>query len=79
MFCHREKSLGLLSTQQNEKSTQKTVTVDMEVMTLKGVYVFKQDKHSSKKGFIPWIKENIPPPAFPKRVRETQTNIPKSP
>ena len=25
MFCHREKSLGLISTQQNEKCTQNTV------------------------------------------------------
>ena len=35
-----------------------TVTVDMEVMTLKGVHIYKQDKHSSEKSFIPWIKEN---------------------
>ena len=26
-----------------------TVTVDMEVMTLKGVHIFKQEKHSSEK------------------------------
>ena len=25
-----------------------TVTIDMEVMTLKGVHIFKQDKHSLK-------------------------------
>ena len=28
-----------------------TVTVDMEVMTLMGVHIFKQDKHSSEKKF----------------------------
>ena len=50
-----------------------TVTVDMEVMTLTGVYVFRKDKHSSEKSFFPWNKENAPPPAFLKRVRETQT------
>ena len=49
-----------------------TVTVDMEVMTLKGVFIFKQHKHSSVKGFIPWSKENTSPAAFLKRVSETQ-------
>ena len=48
-----------------------TMTVDMEVMTLKGFNIFRQDKHSSKKSLIPWSKENTPPPAFFKRVRET--------
>ena len=50
-----------------------TVTVAIEVMTLAGVHVFRQDKHSSEKSFIPWSKENTPPPAFLKRVRQTQT------
>ena len=50
-----------------------TVTVDMEVMTLLGVHIFKQDKHSGEKSFIPLSEENTPPPAFLKRVRETQT------
>ena len=50
-----------------------TVTVDMKVMTLSGVHIFKQDKHSSEKSFIPWNKENTPPLTFFKRVRETQT------
>ena len=45
---------------------ENTVTVDMEVMTLSGV-------HISEKSFIPWSEENTPPPAFLKRVRETQT------
>ena len=53
-----------------------TVTVVMEVMTLiKGVHIFKQDKHSSEKIFIPWNKGNTPHPAFLKRVRETQKKI----
>ena len=50
-----------------------TVTVDMEVMTLTGVHIFRQDKHSSETSFIPWSKENMPPLAFLKMVRETQT------
>ena len=50
-----------------------TVIVDMEVMTLKGVHIFKQDKYSSEKSFIPLSEENTPLPAFMKRVRETQT------
>ena len=50
-----------------------TVTVDMAVMTLMGVHIFKQDKQSSEKSFIPWSKENTYPLAFLKRVRETQT------
>ena len=29
-----------------------TVTVDMKVMTLKGIHIFQQDKNSSKKMFI---------------------------
>ena len=38
-----------------------TVTVEMEVMTLKGVYIFRQEKHSNEKTFIPWSKEHKPP------------------
>ena len=49
------------------------MTIHMEVMTLKGVHIFKQDKHSSEKSFIPWSEENTSPPAFLKRVREVQT------
>ena len=52
-----------------------TVTIDMEVMTLLGVHIFKQDRYISEKHFIPWSKEIMPPPAFLKRVRETQTKI----
>ena len=41
-----------------------TVTINMEVMTLKGVHIFRQDKNSSEKNFIPWSKDNIPPSSF---------------
>ena len=41
-----------------------TMTVDMEVMTLMGVHISRQDKHSSDKSFIPWSKENTPPQIF---------------
>ena len=30
-----------------------TVTVDMEIMTVKGIHIFKQDKNSSEKNFYP--------------------------
>ena len=49
-----------------------TVTVDMEVMTLKGIHIFQQDKNSNKKTFIPWSEHNKPPSSFLKRLRETQ-------
>ena len=49
-----------------------TVTVDMEVMTLKGVYIFRQDKHSNKKTFIPWNEDHKPPSSFLKRLKEAQ-------
>ena len=49
-----------------------TMTVDMEVMTLKGIHIFWQDKNSNEKMFIPWIKHNKPPSSFLKRLRETQ-------
>ena len=49
-----------------------TVTVDMEVMTLKGIHIFRQDKHSNKKMFIPWSEHNKPPSSFLKRLWETQ-------
>ena len=42
-------------------------------MTSSGVHIFKQDKQISEKRFIPWSEENMPPPVFLKRVRETQT------
>ena len=53
-----------------------TVTIDMEVMTLKGIHIFRQDKHSNEKTFIPWSKDNTPS-SFLKRVRETQDKASK--
>ena len=49
-----------------------TVTADMEVMTLKGTSIFRQDKHSNEKTFIPWNEDNKPPSSFLKRLKETQ-------
>ena len=49
-----------------------TVTVDMEVMTLKGIYIFRQDKHSNEKTYIPWSEDHKPPSSFLKRLKETQ-------
>ena len=47
-----------------------TMTVDLEVMTLKGLHIFRQDKHS--KTLIPWSEDHKPPSSFLKRLRETQ-------
>ena len=33
-----------------------TATIDMEVITLKGVHIFKQDKHSSEKVLSPGVR-----------------------
>ena len=49
------------------------VTVNVEVITLTGIDIFKQDKICSEKCYIPWSEKNTPPPAFLKRVREMQT------
>ena len=49
-----------------------TVTVDMEVMTFKGIHIFWQDKNSNEKTFIFWSEHNKPPSSFLKRLRETQ-------
>ena len=49
-----------------------TVTVDMEVMTLKGIYIFGQDKHSNEKTFNPWSEDHKLPSSFLKRLKETQ-------
>ena len=54
-----------------------TVTIDMEIMTLKGIHIFRQDKNSSEKTFIPWSKDNTPPSSFLKRVREIQNRTSK--
>ena len=49
-----------------------TVTIDMEVMTLKGIHIFRQDRHPNEKKFIPWTDHNKPPSSFLKRLRDTQ-------
>ena len=49
-----------------------TVRVDMEVITLKDIHIFEQDRNSNKKTFIPWREHNKPPLSFLKRLRETQ-------
>ena len=49
-----------------------TMTIYMEVMTLKGIHIFRQDKHSNEKKFIPWSDHNKPPSSFLKRLRDTQ-------
>ena len=49
-----------------------TVLVDMEVMTLKDIHIFKQDKHSNEKTFIPWSDHNKLSSSFLKRLRDTQ-------
>ena len=41
-------------------------------MTLKGIHIFKQDKDSNEKTFIPWSDYNKPPSSFLKRLRDTQ-------
>ena len=51
---------------------EETVTVDMEVMTLKGIHIFRQDKNSNEKMIIPWSEHNKPPSSFLKRLRESQ-------
>ena len=50
-----------------------TVTVDMEVMTLKGIHIFRQDKNSNEKTSITWSEDNTPPSSFLKRLKETQS------
>ena len=49
-----------------------TVTIDMEVTTIKGIHIFWQDRHSNEKTFIPWSDHNKPPSSFLKRLRDTQ-------
>ena len=49
-----------------------TVTVNLEVMTMTGVHIYRKDRHCCEKRFIPWSEENTPPPAFLKTVKETQ-------
>ena len=49
-----------------------TMTIDKEVMTLKGIHIFRQDRHSNEKTFIPWNDHNKPPSSFLKQLRDTQ-------
>ena len=48
------------------------VTVNLEVMTLTGVHVYKRDRNCIEKRFFPWNEENTPSHEFFKKVRETQ-------
>ena len=48
-----------------------TMTIDMEVMTLKGNHIFWQDKHSNEKTFIPW-SDHSKPPSFFKETKRTK-------
>ena len=34
-----------------------TVTVDLEVMTLTGIHIYRKDRNFNEKCFIPWSKE----------------------
>ena len=47
------------------------MTTEVEVMTLKGLYILRQDKHLNEKTFIPWSKDHKPPSSFLKRLKET--------
>ena len=40
------------------------VTVDLEVMTLTGVHVYRKDRNSVEKQFFPWSEENMLPQEF---------------
>ena len=46
-------------------------------MTLKNIHIFKQDKNSGEKTFIPCSEDNKPPSSFLKRVNETQKKTSK--
>ena len=49
-----------------------TLTVDLEVMTLTRVHVYKRDKNCIEKLFFPWSEQNTPLPEFLRKVREIQ-------
>ena len=49
------------------------MTVDMDIMTLKGIHIFRQNKNSNEKALIPWSEDKTPPSSFQKRLRETQS------
>ena len=48
------------------------VTIDLEVMTLTGVHVYRKDRNCGEKRFFPWGEENTPPQEFLRKVREPQ-------
>ena len=52
-----------------------TVTIDMEIMTVKGIHIFKQDQNSSEKTIIPWSEENKPPSSFLKSQGNTEKDF----
>ena len=49
-----------------------TVIVDLEVMTLTGVHVYRKERNCVEKRLFPWSKENASPPEFLRKVRETE-------
>ena len=50
------------------------MTVDVEVMTLKGLYIFRQDKHSNEKTFIPRSEDHKTPSSFLKGLGKLKGN-----
>ena len=48
------------------------VTVYMEVMTMTGVHMYRKDRNSVEKILFPWSEENMPPPEFLRKIKETQ-------
>ena len=49
------------------------MTVDLEVMTLTGVQIYKKDKNNFDKLFFPWSIENMPPLEFLEGERDPKT------
>ena len=49
----------------------------MEVVTLKGIHIFRQDRHTNEKTFISWTDHNKPPSSFLKRLRDIQGTLSK--
>ena len=48
------------------------VTVDLEVMTLTEVHIYRKDRSSVEKRFFPQSEENMSPQEFLRKVREMQ-------
>ena len=51
------------------------MTVDIEAMTLKGLYIFRQDKHSNEKTFIHGVRTINLPPHFLKGLGKLKVNL----